>query len=295
MSAWRDATPLVFIATGASQSIDRKQEEARVAVQRWVERQQWECRTRRAVPVRLTRSSESGRSMDVLEPRDADELYRALHRRPTAVVQVGSPKVRLDPSAPPSARHSVSLGRFVRYKSYFCQLGRVGAEFQAGGVLDGFSEWLQQCACDGERDARCIPLHAFSPNKEWERLHVAEEVTRFEARHGGATSRTDENERQWRTPNAPHGRESLVVAGASLRTGFHWDVVSPGKSGRLCTSAEVWAFKPGAYCNVYPDAGVRRGQRRGKCAERVFEAERPDKQLKQSKRAPRSSNSRHRR
>lgn len=280
MSAWKSATPLVFIIAPPRDDTDPVQDQARVAVQRWVEQQGWECRTRRAVRFRIQNGGNTGRLMQVMEPHDADDLYRAIHRRPTAVVQVGGPAVRLDPSAAPSGRNSASLARFIRYKAFFRQLGRVSEGFDPVDLLHGFREWITDSACDGERDARCIPLHSFSPSREWDGLDNSDGISKFEARHGRPASRKDDQGRVWKSPNALHGRDSVVVAGVALRAGFHWDVVSPQSSGRLCTSSEVWGFTPDAYCNVYPDGVVRQGQRRGKRARRVYVAARPDDTLK---------------
>ncbi len=193
-------------------------------------------------------------------------------------------------------RNSISLERFVRYKAFFKVLGRERSGLDVAHFLSKFQDWQQGCACDGERDARCLPLHVFSPSHEWQDLHVEGGVTEFEARHGRASSRVDEKRRDWRPPNALHGQEVLVVAGTALRSGFHWDVTSPRTEGRLYTNTEIWRFRRGAYCNVYPDAAVRQGQRNGIRAERVYEARRPDDTLARSQRSNKATKQRrHRR
>lgn len=228
-----------------------------------------------------------------MEPQDAGELYRLTHRHPTAAIQIGQPTVRLDPQSEPSERNSISLERFIRYKAFFRMLGREGPKIDVANFLSGFQDWQQHCSCDGERDARCIPLHVFCPSREWKDLHDINGVKEFESRHGQASSRVDDKDRNWNLPKkARHGRESAIVAGAILPSGFHWDVVSSRGDGRLCTSTEVWRFRRDSYCNVYPDAAVRQGQRKGIRARLVYEALRPDDTLSSGTRSQRSDGQR---
>ena len=59
-----------------------------------------------------------------------------------------------------------------------------------------------------------------------------------------------------------HGQDELVVAGAALPTGFHWDVTVPRGSSMIATGWEVWELVDrNAYANIAPDAGVRVGDR----------------------------------
>ncbi len=263
-----------------------------LTLQRWAEHKGWICKTRRTVLYRIDRGANTGRRLQIMEAQDAGELYKLIHRHPTAVIQIGQPTIRLDPSAIPSERNSISLERFVRYKAFFRMLGRAGSEINVEHFLAGFQDWQLRCACGGERDARCIPLHVFSPSREWRDLHDVDGVKAFECRHGQASSRVDDKDRDWNPPKARHGREAAIVAGTTLSSGFHWDVVSPRGDGRLCTSTETWRFSRESYCNVYPDAAVRKGQRRGGSSARlVYQAQRPDDTLTNATRSQRSQRS----
>lgn len=277
MTPWKDATPVLFLVVPPRDATSTEQDEARLTLERWAKLERWRPVTRRTMPYSLNRGKNTGRRLQVMEPRDARDLYKLSHRNPTAVVQIGQPIVRLDPSALPSERNSISLERFVRYKTFFRMLGREGggAGIDVDRFLSGFHDWRQHCTCDGERDARCIPLHVFSPSREWKMLHNPSGVKEFESCHGRASSRVDEEKRGW-SPGW-HGREVIHVAGAALQSGFHWDVESIDGASSLCTSTEVWRFsRREYYCNVYPDATVRKGQRRGLRAKLIYEAPRPD-------------------
>jgi len=275
VSLWADTVPALYFVVPPAKATSSEQDAARLALQHHAQSLGWRCVTNRTIAIRLAQSKNSGRTLHLLQPQDAGDLYRVAHRHPTVVVQIGPAEVRLDPSAPPSARNTISLARFVRYKAFFQPLGRPKVGLDVGGFLHDFDVWRSVGACDGERDARCIPLHVFSPSREWADLHDAAGVKLFEERHGRPNSRRDNELREWNSPNALHGLEAMTIAGTRLRSGFHWDVVSSDGAGRLCTSTEVWGFTRGSYCNVYPDAAVRQGQRRGRRAKRVYAAERP--------------------
>ncbi len=259
----------------------------------WAKNNGWIPKISRTIPYRIDRGANTGRTLQVMEPQDAGDLYRLMHRHPTVVIQIGQPTVRLNPWAEPAERNVISLERFVRYKAFFKRLGREGSKIDIPNFLNGFQDWRQSCTCDGERDARCIPLHVFNPNLEWKELHNVEGVRAFEFCHGKAGSRVDYQNREWNPPTALHGQQ-ITVAGATLRSGFHWDVVSPHGDGRLCTSTEIWRFSRGSYCNVYPDAAVRRGQRKGDRARRIYEAQRPDGSLASGTRSKRPDGQRRR-
>lgn len=57
-----------------------------------------------------------------------------------------------------------------------------------------------------------------------------------------------------------HGSDTLKVAGSPLGQGFHWDVQSTRNPSTIATGWEVWRLAgQDGYVNVYPDAGVRKG------------------------------------
>lgn len=288
MSHWQATAPTLFLVAPPRTETNAEQDGARLTLQRWATHEKWEFRFRRTISYRISQGANTGRRLQVMEPQDAGELYRLTHRHPTAVIQIGSPTVLLDPASEPSERNLISLERFVRYKAFFRMLGREGPQIDVANFLGDFQNWRQRHSCNGERDARCIPLHVFCPSCEWKDLHDIDGVKRFESSHGQANARIDERDRNWNPPKkARHGRESAIVAGIALPSGFHWDVVSPRGAGRLCTSTEVWKFTRGSYCNVYPDAAVRQGQRKGSRARLVYEARRPDDTLASGTRSQR--------
>jgi hypothetical protein len=272
---WGTVLPLVFVVAPPVQEESEQQEGARRSLHAWSTRRGWGFIARRTRPFRVSHGSNTGRPMQVMEPFDAEDLYRAMHRRATIVVQIGRPVVMLDPSARISPRNTVSLERFVRYKGLLCRLGRVDSTFDPAKMLDELNDRVDAQSCSGERDARCIPLHVFSPSRDWITLDESDGVVEFEKMHGRPANRKDDCGRHWHVANALHGKVDLAVCGFQLRTGFHWDVESVGGDSRLCTTTEVWKFTRRSYCNVYPDAAVRAGQRKGSTAKRVFQAARP--------------------
>lgn len=282
MASRANEKPLIFIVapplpgrTKVPAGVSIAADEARKSLQRSAENLGWTVVTRRSVSYRARDGDNGGRPFEVLEPWDAHDLYRFLHRRPTAVVQIGDPVVCMNPQDAPSDKNTWTLERFTRYKSYFARLGRSRTEAELSAILRSFVEWIADCSCEGERDSRILPLHAFSPTRDWALLNDQKGAAAFEDVHGGPTSRADDLGRAWKAASDLHGQDELVISGTRLRAGFHWDVKTDHREGRLFTSAEVWKFTSNSYCNVYPDASVRQGQRSGLRAKRVFAAQRP--------------------
>jgi len=80
----------------------------------------------------------------------------------------------------------------------------------------------------------------------------------FDGVHGPARSRRDAQDVFWNLdPRAYHGGDSLLIRGASLPTGCHWDVEIKRGSAHVFMAAEVWKLKQGQYLNVYPDMHSR--------------------------------------
>lgn len=74
-------------------------------------------RTKRCV---VEGSPEAHRRFELIEPRDAGELYKAMHRRDVLVFAVVACFVRSDPSASPTRlRHTRRLEEYVRYKARY--------------------------------------------------------------------------------------------------------------------------------------------------------------------------------
>lgn len=262
------STPVVNLVLPSAAARDLARDDQHRELRRLAEARGWKVLVRRVADVRVQGQGVA----KVIEPWDAAELYRSLHRNPSAVLQLTRASIRLDPTSGEGRRNLISLMRFVRYKSYWSDVD-LGAPL--GRVIDSCAEWFTGSWCSGDRDPRCLPLHMFAPKRDWGSLDAVDGVRDFDDVHGPPMGRVDELGRQWQHTKVLHGRESLVVGGMVLSTGMHWDVLSERSSGRIANSAEVWKFARGAYCNVYPDAHIRRGQVSGRSAQRVRVVSRP--------------------
>ena len=195
-----------------------------------------------------------------LQPNEAHELYRLLHRRRVMVVCFTSVFVRKDPSRDPAVRRSaLAVGTFVEHKAAFALIrSRPSVE----AVLKRFKH---ECnvSCDGEDDPRCLPLHVFAVQRDWSDLRRQDGRKAFAEQYGPPQSRVDSDRRRWSRADrsAYHGRDTLTVANCELAPGMHWDVASERGSTRVMTAREIWEIPRGSrgYLNVYPDAYVRPG------------------------------------
>jgi hypothetical protein len=269
--------PVVFLILPPLTEATAQQEIVRLSFLRDAERHGWQVRTRRTKRFRVSGGREQGRHYDLMEPWDAHELYQVAHKNRVGVFLMGSARVLLDPTARLSKRNSVALDGFVRYKAFF---GRLNTRDNPQPEMHSFKVWMSSPSCSGERDARCLPLHVFSPNRDWLNLHDTAVIQSFDGSHGPAALRTDHSGHTWVPAKALHGHDVLLVAGTELRAGFHWDVEASRTAARLTTSIEVWKFARTAYCNVYPNATVRNGQSaKGNSAKCVHRSERPQDQI----------------
>lgn len=210
-----------------------------------------------------------------LEPEDARELYRRLHRRHVLVLSFTSVFVRMNPRLHPLTRRAaLELGKFVEHKAEF-DLIRDAAT--ANRVIGHFTAGKSRLSCTGEDDPRCLPLHVFRVDQDWAALSEQDGRDAFQARHGPARSRVDGDSKRWARADrgAYHGQERLTVAGVDLLAGMHWDVTSERGRAQLATADEIWTVPrgPRGYINVYPDAYVRQGAR--STARRVWPPKRP--------------------
>ena len=202
------------------------------------------------------------RPVEFLEPIDARKLYRRLHRSRVLVLTFTRVYVRRDPSRQPVVRRAaLELGTFVEHKAAF-ELIRSKKALDA--ILIDFRAVGNTLRCTGEDDPRCLPLHAFSVDRNWSVL--SEQVGRdaFAKLYGPARSRVDGARKRWTRADrgAYHGGEALVVAGNELMPGMHWDVTSERRLTRLTTSDEIWKVphETRGHLNVFPDAYVKPGQ-----------------------------------
>ncbi len=237
------------------------------------------------------RKGESGRRLSVLDPWEADRLYKLIHRGQFAVFQCGSARVQLNPLNILSSATSTSLERVVRYKAYFAQFdGSTGPE----ALFKQFDDWRDTVHIETHRDCRVLPLHMFAPKRDWTELEPIDGRAEFEKVHGRPSQLQDEAARPWKQPSALHGRDSLFIANFVLPQGFHWDVDAAVNESRLASLVELWKFPPGSYANVSPDGHIRGGQRSGVSARREGAAPRPPESEQSPSESKRRNSSRRR-
>lgn len=216
-------------------------------------------RTKRAV---VEGGPDAHKRFELLDPRDAGDLYHAMHRQRVLVVTVAACWVRLDPSESPSRFRRVrGLGEYVRYKASFSIARGPGDPLR---IMDSFIRWPDEL-CSEIRDPRILPLHVFDAERYWANLQGEVDSEQFVTIYGQANRRLDPNGRTWTPAPIGHGSDVLAVSGYMLPAGFHWDVQRGRGTDRLVTCHEVWRLDHGgSYANVYPDAYVRVGRRFGR-------------------------------
>lgn len=226
---------------------------------------------------------QENRRLFILDPWEADRLYRTLHRGFAGVFQTGQARVLVRPTHAVETSNSTPLRRVVEHKAFFAQFDGTTA---ASDLFAEFEEWSSDVHCESHRDCRLLPLHMFSPKRDWKRLSTQAERDDFERVHGVPSQLVDARSRYWNQTTAWHGNDSLTVANRPLPTGFHWDVEAGGHTSRMSSLTATWRFDDGAYLNVSPDGYVRAGQSVGVTAVMEDEAPRPPKpqQAKPSKR-----------
>ena len=220
----------------------------------------WTLVVRTARQCKVTGGPEQGRPYLLVEPRDAGDVYAAMHRHRTLVLATAACSVRRDPSARPVPyRHMVNISSFVLYKSSF---GVVRGPNDARRFMERFEDWPAADSCDGPRDPRVLPLHIFDDTAEWLRLDEPSQVDDFAREFGPANSRRDAKGRSWDQASVLHGSDSLRVAECLLAQGFHWDVIRRFGAEHVFTTHEIWRlYNKNSYCNIYPDGYVRAGSK----------------------------------
>ncbi|MCI2956354.1 hypothetical protein MN032_01510 [Agromyces atrinae] len=249
-----------------------RQQEWITTLRRLAEIDGHEVKVFRTVPRTSQRNDESGRRLFMLDPWEAERLYKLIHRGHFAVFQAGQARVQLDPLKPLSSVNTIALARLVRYKAYFAQFD--GSTAPADWLAE-FVAWANETHVDTHRDCRVLPLHMFAPHRDWPDLAPPTGRDEFALAHGGPSHLSDEESRAWKQPNAMHGQEALLVANHVLPSGFHWDVNAAATPSRLASLIERWKFDKGAYANVSPDGHIRGGQGSGVSASREGTAARP--------------------
>jgi hypothetical protein len=217
-------------------------------------------RTRRRT---VTGGPDAHKPFDLVEPRDAGELYAAVHRHRVLVLALSASWVRSDPGeASARWRHVRRLEEFVSYKAAYCMVRGPGDPERA---VSEFGSWPVSGSCTTTDDPRVLPLHVFDHSQAWLALGTPSGAATFAAVHGQPRRRVDPAGRTWCPARRGHGNDGLTVSGLPLPTGFHWDVQRGRAVERLVTCHEVWRLgHRGSYANVYPDAYVRVGARYGR-------------------------------
>ena len=218
----------------------------------------WSFRERHTAVTRLPK----GRSIRVLSPDDATNLYRSIHTRRIGVWQFSSARAPTTPQPKMTEKNYMPLSRFVRYKAFHCQVEPNWFWKQLSKTFASFESWAEKTDCEGESDPRCLPFHVFETDADSYDLGKKEDRKRFQVDYGPQSSRRDGRDRIWSRPNSRqmHGTETLRVAGRELTVGFHWDVSSERKI-RISNTFEVWEIKRNGYVNVYPNAHIRGSSR----------------------------------
>jgi hypothetical protein len=187
----------------------------------------------------------------------------------------------------PSTERSTSLRNLLRYKAFVTPLGAGSSSLQIDDELQLFGRWSGECNCNGERDPRALPLHTFSPDREWSDLHLDAGKHSFARVHGSSGSWVDTVGRPWNKARYPHGRGESWVAGAVLDGGAHWDVQAARSTTSICNLHQVWRVPRGSYVNVYPDGHIRKGQSAVVSAVMIHEETRPSSLIQMAKPPPR--------
>jgi hypothetical protein len=254
-----DNTPDIQVRLFIPSQESPTQVSLRQEVARAVKDCRWSFAVRRASRYRIAGGVEGGRPYDLIEPRHAAEAYTAAHRSRVLVLSTGTCFIRRNPSVNPGRRDDlVSIESFIRYKAAF---GMIRNLRDVTRIIGEFAGWPSEDACSGSRDPRILPLHIFDNKNDWPDLDQPSQIAVFISTFGSPTLRTDPVGRSWTQSSVFHGRDVLSIAGYRLNRGFHWDVKRGGGRERIFTAHEVWKLtNKNAYCNIYPDGYVRKGQ-----------------------------------
>jgi len=197
------------------------------------------------------------RRAEFLDPLDARNLYRALHREDVVVLTLGAVHVRRDPARdPPARRTSLTLESFVAHKAVY-GLVRSSAHIAAHFARLAVNQ-AEPAGCNGMDDPRALPLHTFETAADWARLGEPDEIAAFNDRYGRPGNRRDEGRKIWERARHFHGGAPLVVSRCTFPAGAHWDVSVDRGTATLRTTDQVWHVPSGRhdYLNVFPNAHV---------------------------------------
>jgi len=260
-------SPFVYIV--APPNTKTETEYWRIQTEKYIHQEKWETNTIRLV-------SWADKSVGLyMTVEAATKMYRNLHRRRCAVVQIGTKaRIPLDPRFPKFSNKTMSLETFVFNKTIFV---RVNNNEGPADVVPKIALALKKVACTGERDPRCLPMHLFNPKFSDERFPMPD-LDIIDDEDGAPKSRLDWKGRLWMISRPPyHGQEILEVNGKELQKGFHWDVKAQKNPTELISTSEIWQMPPKSYLNVYPDAAIRGGQSSAVAAKRIYPPRRPSR------------------
>lgn len=267
-----DRRRVVFVVLGPKKSKDERRESIADRVRSDFEAAGWVVRNIR--PKSLGSLPGSGaRPAVVLEPTDAHAIYIEAHRSFVAVVQIAAASVLKNPRSRVTPRNTMTLERFVRYKAYFIV---ASPEHLIDGIVMVADKWVKAVGCSGDNDPRCLPLHVFSPERDWVGLESS--TVEFDKHHGKANRRKDSELRRWPTDPSNHGQQIDVVAGHRMQRGFHWDTQALRNETFIYNAQEVWAIGKRGHLNIYPDSNARPG----KNSRITFRAQRPSEVLEEA-------------
>lgn len=206
------------------------------------------------------------RPINILEPADANELYRDLSHRKCYVLSRGSVFVLRDPRRdPPTKRDCLPLQHFVQYKAAYRTLedGRDPvADLGSLMAIEPPSD------CVDHHDPRVLPLHVFDKDATGIGLAAEEGRRAFRAAYGSGGNWMSSSTGTWSpaSPGARHGLEgssgsSLWVWDYLVPPGFHWDTSAGRVRRTVIAASSVWRVEPRGYVNIYPNAHIRAGAR----------------------------------
>ena len=220
--------------------------------------------TRRTRSRRMSAEGAGARRINILEPADANELYRDLSLRKCYVLSRGSVFVLYDPRRdPPAKRDCFPLQRFVEHKAVY-------RTFEDG--VDAAAELRRMMAtgmpsdCVSYHDPRVLPLHVFDRKADGSKLDTEDGRSAFHWTYAIRGSWLSAVTGTWRpaAAGARHGLagpsgEALRVWDFMLPMGYHWDANAGRQRRTIVATACVWRVEQRGYVNIYPDSHIRSG------------------------------------
>ena len=216
----------------------------------------------RAERRRFTREGSGHRTVALLRPQDAGDIYRQSHYFRTLIVSTGAVRVLLDPRRDPATDRVVAKPSAVfRHKARVVTTGNSSTlGWEISLVLGQEIDTLT-----GAVDPRLLPLQLFGDLDEDGVLDTTVGRSQFSDRH--------RHRGCWRgsrgvwkdaAPGARHGHDrsmgAMTVCDWEVPVGLHWDVEQQCAGFEIVGLNEVWFVHRSGYANIYPDAYIRGGR-----------------------------------